>query len=162
MIDLDKFREGEFKTDRIGYVLRGENPNTLARMKSSFVFLVDIQFLPGWCVLTTYPQVFELNKLPFGKRNEFLTDMHILGEATAMETNPLRMNYSILGNTDNYLHAHVYPRYTWEEPERLRLPAWKYPAEEYWQNPEYMINESQIDLARHIQEQLSSLMENYY
>ncbi|HVO44127.1 MAG TPA: hypothetical protein VMT34_15975 [Aggregatilineales bacterium] len=83
----------------------------LSRLKTGFVFLMDVQFLPGWCILTAYPQVSDLQSLPFEKRNEFLADMGLLGEAIAAVTNPIRVNYSILGNTDKYLHAHVHPRY---------------------------------------------------
>lgn len=162
MLDIEKFRAGEFKKDRIGYALRGENPTMISRMKSGFVFLMDIQFLPGWCVLTAYPQVSELNSLPFEKRNAYLMDMHILGEAIASVTNPVRMNYSILGNTDNYLHAHVYPRYEWEEAERLRKPAWFYPQDEFWRNPKYMINEEHIELAESLKGKIEELMRQYY
>jgi diadenosine tetraphosphate (Ap4A) HIT family hydrolase len=131
MINLAKFQAGAFKTDRIGSALQGENPTMLARMPSGFVFMMDLQFLPGWCILTAYPQVKDLTTLPAAKRVEFLTDMHILGEAIETVTKPVRMNYSILGNTDQYLHAHVYPRYAWESPERLKQPAWLYLQAEY-------------------------------
>lgn len=160
MLDIQKFREGAFKQDRIEYALRGENPTTITRMNSGFVFLMDIQFLPGWCILTAYPQVFDLHSLPFDKRNEFLTDMQILGEAIEAVTNPVRMNYSILGNTDNYLHAHVCPRYAWEDPDRLRKPAWSYP-DRYWQNPEYRLNESHIELAEKLKTRLEELRTRY-
>jgi diadenosine tetraphosphate (Ap4A) HIT family hydrolase len=161
MIDVAKFREGSFKADRIGYALRGENPTTITRLQSGFVFLMDVQFLPGWCVLTAYPQVSELTDLPFEGRNAFLADMQVLGEAIAAVTNPVRMNYSILGNTDNYLHAHVYPRYAWEEPERLRGPAWLYPEELTWRNPACWIDERHVELAERIADKLRELGERY-
>jgi diadenosine tetraphosphate (Ap4A) HIT family hydrolase len=160
MIDIQKFREGKFKEDRIGYALRGENPTQIARMKSGFVFMMDRQFLPGWCVLTAYPQVRELNVLSFEQRNEYLTDMQLLGDAIALVTQPVRMNYSILGNTDNCLHAHVHPRYAWETPERMRQPAWFYP-DEFWRNPEYQLNESHIELVENIQAKLEELRRLY-
>lgn len=162
MIDITKFREGSFKADRIGSALRGENPTTLVRMRSGFVFMMDVQFLPGWCVLTAYPQVKDLTALPAEKRGEFLTDMHILGEAIETVTNPVRMNYSILGNTDQYLHAHVYPRYAWEAPDRLKQPAWFYAQEEYWRNPKWLLNEEHIELASDIAEKLETLKLVYY
>lgn len=31
-------------------------------------------------------------------------------------------NYSILGNTDRALHAHIHPRYDSEKPEHRRMP----------------------------------------
>ena len=160
VIDIDEFRAGKFKEDRLGYALRGENPTQLARMNSGFVFLGDAQFLPGWCILAAYPKVFELNSLSFEQRNDFLADMQLLGEAIAQVTQPVRMNYSILGNSDNFLHAHVYPRYAWEEPERLRKPAWFYP-EEFWRDPAQQLNESHIELAQKIQAKLEELRQLY-
>ena len=160
MLDIQQFREGRFKEDRIGYALRGENPTMISRMKSGFVFMMDIQFLPGWCVFTAYPQVYELNNLSFEKRNEYLADMQILGEAIAAVTYPVRMNYSILGNTDGYLHAHVHPRYEWEAPERLRKPAYLYP-DEFWRSPEYLLDESHIELAEQIKTKLEALRKQY-
>lgn len=160
MLDLQKIREGKYKEDRIGYALRGENPTQLARLESGFAFLMDVQLLPGWCVLTAYPQVFELNSLTFEMRNLFLMEMQVLGEAIAEVVQPVRMNYSIYGNTDHYLHAHVYPRYAWETPERLRGPAWSYPPEA-WQAEENQVNEGHIVLGEKIAERLALLMEEY-
>ncbi len=162
MIDIAKFREGSFRNDRIGYALRGENPAMLTRMKSGFVFMMDLQFLPGWCILTAYPQAKDLTALSAEKRVEFLTDMHILGEAIETATRPVRMNYSILGNTDNYLHAHVHPRYAWESPERRRQPAYLYPQEEYWQNPKWRLSEEHVELATRIEQNLEELKHRYY
>ncbi|WP_377639891.1 hypothetical protein [Oryzobacter terrae] len=36
------------------------------------------------------------------------------------------MNLEILGNSDPYLHAHVFPRYEWEPPEHVGRPVWRY------------------------------------
>lgn len=160
MLDIQKFREGSFKQDRIGYALRGENPTQIARMRSGFVFMMDVQFLPGWCVLTAYPQVSDLHSLPFAQRNDYLADVNILGEAIEAVTQPVRMNYSILGNTDNYLHAHVYPRYAWEQPDRLRGPAWFY-VHECWSDPAYALNESHVELAERLAAKLEALKAQY-
>lgn len=160
MLDIQKFRSGKFKEDRIEYALRSENPTMISQLKSGFVFLMDIQFLPGWCVLTAYPQTQDLHYLSFEQRNEYLTDMQLLGDAIAAVTQPVRMNYSILGNTDNYLHAHVYPRYDWETPERLRQPVWSYP-DEFWRSPKYQLNESHIELAENLKAKLEELRKLY-
>jgi hypothetical protein len=37
-------------------------------------------------------------------------------------------------NTDEFLHAHVWPRYDWEPAERVTKPVWLYPAE-FWTLP---------------------------
>jgi diadenosine tetraphosphate (Ap4A) HIT family hydrolase len=161
MLDIAKFREGEFKKDRIGYALRGENPTVIGRMKSGFACLMDVQYLPGWCVLLAYPEARELNCLPFDKRTEFLTDMHILGEAIADVTEPVRMNYSILGNSGHFLHAHVYPRYEWEDAQELCRPVWG-SISKVWDDPQYQINESHVELARSIKQRLEELSAQYY
>ncbi len=160
MLNIQKFREGKFKEDRVGYALRGENPTMIARVNSGFVFMMDFQFLPGWCILTAYPQVYDLTSLPFAQRNEFLADMQMLGEAIEAVTRPVRMNYAILGNTDHYLHAHVHPRYAWEEPDRLRGPVYLYPNEVLYA-PQYALNESHIELAGQIAAKLDELRKQY-
>jgi hypothetical protein len=42
------------------------------------------------------------------------------------------MNYEILGNTDAYLHAHLFQRYEWEQPERIGRPVWLYDPGEFY------------------------------
>ncbi|HEY1704997.1 MAG TPA: hypothetical protein VGG75_35310 [Trebonia sp.] len=40
-----------------------------------------------------------------------------------------RVNLEILGNTDAFLHAHIWPRYEWEPADLAGKPIWLYPAE---------------------------------
>jgi len=125
-----------WKNDRISSAVNGTNPTVLCKMKSGFAVFGDTQFLPGYCVLLGYPQAFSLNDLSLEDRATFLTDMTIIGDAITAVLNPLRINYDILGNSDNYLHAHIFPRYEWEA-ERLRKgPVFWYPLEN-WSNPDY-------------------------
>ncbi len=160
MLEREQLESGAYREDRIGTALRGENPTLITRLRSGFVFLMDLQFLPGWCVLTAYPKVKDLNALPVAQRVEFLADMQLLGEAIEQVTAPVRMNYSILGNTDNYLHAHVYPRYAWEAPERLCKPAWFYFQEGVAQDPQWEVNEGHHELAESIKRALEALARN--
>ena len=37
-----------------------------------------------------------------------------------------RVNLEILGNTDEFLHAHVWPGYSWEPAELIPRPVWLY------------------------------------
>ncbi|MGL4612204.1 MAG: hypothetical protein ACRCYY_21415 [Trueperaceae bacterium] len=71
-----------------------------------------------------------LENLNLEQRLVFLRDMSLLGQAVFDECNPLRMNYSIYGNHDHFLHAHVRARYGWETDERRKAPYDRYPAEE--------------------------------
>ncbi len=51
----------------------------------------------------------------------------------------------ILGNTDAFLHAHIWPRYNWEPAALVTKPVWLYPAD-YWSDPSHALNESHNDL----------------
>lgn len=130
----------DWRADRIGAALRGDNPTVLRRMPGGFAVVGDVQWLPGYCVLLTDdPRVQRLSDLPRGRRLEFLDSMARLGEAVERacgDSDPefRRVNLEILGNTDPYLHAHVWPRYGWEPPELVRKPVWLYPPS-HWADP---------------------------
>jgi diadenosine tetraphosphate (Ap4A) HIT family hydrolase len=126
----------DWKKDRFAAFERGENPMVIAKMKSGFAVMGDTQFLPGYCLLIAYPKVDQLHDLEPTKREEYLMDMGLLGEAVQLACNPKRINYSILGNTDPFLHTHVFPRYEWEPEEAKPYPVWRYPNEK-WFKDEY-------------------------
>ncbi|MFD0008552.1 HIT family protein [Streptomyces sp. NPDC127178] len=127
----------DWRTDRIGAALRGENPTVLRRLGSGFAVIGDVQFLPGYSVLLVdEPAVQRLSDLPKAKRLAFLSDMDLLGEAVERACRRLdpefrRVNLEILGNTDPFLHAHVWPRYEWEPAELVGKPVWLYPADRW-------------------------------
>ncbi|QXE38744.1 diadenosine tetraphosphate hydrolase [Streptomyces sp. GMY02] len=130
---------GDWRTDRIGTALRGENPAVMRRLTAGFAVIGDVQFLPGYSVLLVdEPSVQRLTDLPRAKRRSFLSDMDQLGEAVERACRRLdpdfrRVNLEILGNTDPFLHAHVWPRYEWEPAELVGKPVWLYPRER-WNN----------------------------
>ena len=115
---------------RLEAARRGENPTIVTWLPSGYVGLGDSQFLPGYCVLLADPPVPSLEALDEGGQLAFLTDMARLGRAIQSVTGCARVNYGIYGNTDPYLHAHVWARYAWEPEERRQHPAWFYPSEQ--------------------------------
>src|SRR3954454_12084274 len=123
---------GDWRMDRIGAALRGENPTVLRRLTSGFAAIGDVQFLPGYCVLLAdEPGVQRLSDLPRAVRLAFLSDMDRLGEAVERACRRLdpdfrRVNLEILGNTDPFLHAHVWPRFEWEPADEVGAPVWLY------------------------------------
>jgi diadenosine tetraphosphate (Ap4A) HIT family hydrolase len=127
----------DWKQDRVGSALRGRNPTVLDRLTAGFAVIGDVQFLPGYCVLLTDdPGLGRLTDLPRPRRLEFLADMELLGEAVervCARRDPQfrRVNLEILGNTDPFLHAHVWPRYDWEPTKMVRQPVWRYPLENW-------------------------------
>lgn len=119
----------DWKKDRIGSAVKGENPMVIARLKSGFAVIGDYQFLPGYCVLLRYPECDSLNKLSIEERIQFLSDMTLIGDAINEVCKPLRINYQILMNQDHYLHAHIEARYDWEPEENKTRPTYFYPRE---------------------------------
>jgi diadenosine tetraphosphate (Ap4A) HIT family hydrolase len=125
----------EWQADRIGSAIRGENPTVLARLPTGFAVIGDNQFLPGYCVLLSDdPAADRLADLPRARRLAFLADMDLLGDAVHQVCSRRiagfrRVNYSVLGNQDAYLHAHVHARYTWEPPDLASGPVARYPAD---------------------------------
>lgn len=117
----------------------------MARMRSGFAVIGDTQFLPGYSVLLSAdPNISQLSELDIDRRNEFLIDMTLLGEAIqhACAPNGLRrLNYEILGNTMPELHAHVIPRYEWEPPHNRARQALTY-GEDQWFAPEHAYTEA--------------------
>ncbi len=130
----------DFRQDRIGSALRGENPTVLARLPAGFAVIGDVQWLPGYCVLLTDdPTATRLSDLPREARSAYLESMADLGEAVERACASLdpafrRVNLEILGNTDPFLHAHVWPRYEWEPEDLVGAPVWGYPHS-HWSDP---------------------------
>jgi diadenosine tetraphosphate (Ap4A) HIT family hydrolase/NTP pyrophosphatase (non-canonical NTP hydrolase) len=127
----------DWRDDRVGSALRGENPTVLRRLCAGFAVIGDVQFLPGYSVaITDKPGVERLSDLPRPARLAFLADTEHLAEAVervcrARDDAFRRVNIEILGNTDAFLHAHVWPRYEWEPADVVARPVWLYPSERW-------------------------------
>lgn len=148
----------DWKQDRIAAAQKGKNPMVLTEMKSGFAVIGDTQFLPGYCVLLPAKHVDSLNELSLLERNDFLLDMSMIGDAIQEVCKPLRINYSIYGNTDTYLHAHIFPRYEWEPEVRRVKPVWNYPSEK-WTSSEYLyVTAKHNELRKNLSNNLQKLM----
>ncbi|WP_129839720.1 diadenosine tetraphosphate hydrolase [Streptomyces sp. RFCAC02] len=153
---------GDWRKDRIGSALRGENPTVLRRLGAGFAVVGDVQFLPGYSVLLADdPAVGRLSELPRRRRSAFLADMDRLGEAVERACGRLdpafrRVNLEILGNTDPFLHVHVWPRYAWEPGGLAGGPVWLYPRER-WSDERYALGRRHDALRGAIGEELDRL-----
>lgn len=145
----------EWYENRILSAINGTNPMLIKELKGGYAVFGDVQFLPGYCVLLPKREVNSLNVLSLEERKQFLSDMSILGDAIIHSCTPTRVNYDILGNTDNFLHAHIFPRYDWESKERQKMPVWLYDSSN-WHNNETSYNPIKHDEIRNsIQEYLN-------
>ncbi len=117
---------------RVQLAREGALPQVIGRLASGWAVLGDRQFLPGYSLLLPDPVVPTLNDLDAAGRSMFLLDMAALGDAVLAvmrEEGVLRINYSMLGNLEAALHAHVFPRYAGEPEAFGTLPVWLYPPE---------------------------------
>ena len=152
----------DWRNDRINSAARGENPTVLRRMTSGYAVIGDVQFLPGYCVLLSDdPAAQRLSDLPRSRRLAFLSDMERLGEAVERVSRRFdakfrRVNLEILGNTDPYLHAHVWPRFEWEAEDMRGKPVWLYPGE-YWHDEGFALGVRHELLRLSIGEELDQL-----
>jgi diadenosine tetraphosphate (Ap4A) HIT family hydrolase len=152
----------DWRKDRVGAALLGQNPTVLHRMSAGFAVIGDIQFLPGYCVLITDDVAADrLTDLPRASRLAFLDDMDALGEAVervCSQRDPAfrRINYEILGNQDAFLHAHIWPRYEWEPDYNRSRPVWSYPSH-LRQDPETALGRQHDDLRQSLTDALRLL-----
>lgn len=107
----------------------GVEPALICQVPSGWVVLCAMQYLRGYCILLPDPLVPSLNDLTRQQRIKYLCDMSTVGDALLEVTGACRINYAILGNSDQVLHSHIVPRYL-TEPDELRLNTpWSYPQE---------------------------------
>jgi diadenosine tetraphosphate (Ap4A) HIT family hydrolase len=112
--------------ERVDLANKGENKTAIIKMNSGWAVLGDNQIIPGYCLLLADPLVENINILEKTKRQQFLIDMTIIGDALINILHAKIINYSLLGNEDNSLHVHIHPRYEWEKEEYKKYPPWKY------------------------------------
>ncbi len=149
----------DWKLDRIRAAHEGRNPTVLAKLPESFAVIGDAQYLPGYCVLLVDdPTIDRLTDLPRDRRLRFLDSMDRFGEAiqracTELDPEFRRLNYEILGNTDAYLHAHIFARYEWEPTDRIGGPVWRYDQELFYSDAT-ALGPQHADLRHRITQQL--------
>ncbi|MFJ9368633.1 HIT family protein [Nocardia sp. NPDC101769] len=155
---------GDWRDDRIGSALGGQNPTVMRRLRAGFAVIGDTQFLPGYSLLLTdEPAVQRLSELPRPRRVAFLADMDRLGEAVERACGRLdpafrRVNLEILGNTDPFLHVHVWPRFDWEPGDLVGGPVWLYPRDR-WTDERYALGARHDEIRKAIISELDALPE---
>ena len=131
----------------------------------SKVVLASAIFLSGHLLpaqsSATPVDVQRLSDLPKAKRLSFLDDMDQLGEAVERACRRLdpafrRVNLEILGNTDPFLHAHVWPRFAWEPADAVGAPVWLYPRDR-WSDEQFRLGPQHDVLREAIGSELDQL-----
>lgn len=130
----------DWRGDRVRAAIEGRNPTVLAELNAAYAVIGDVQFLPGYCLaLAKRPGADRLSDLARPERVKFLADTDLVATAVEIVCSELdpayrRVNVEILGNTDAFLHAHIWPRYEWEPKELGARPVWLY-SPDHWTDP---------------------------
>jgi diadenosine tetraphosphate (Ap4A) HIT family hydrolase len=108
--------------ERIDLIKRGQNKCFVKELKTGFVVLGDHQFYQGYTLFLCKKHKREIHELEEQFRRDFLFEMSIVAEAVFEAFKPLKLNYELLGNTDEHLHWHIFPRHA-DDPEPKK-PVW--------------------------------------
>ncbi len=114
--------------DRLDRSRAGRDPDFVAALAESSVFLADEQAYPGYCLLLAQDHADALDEMPIERQVRLWEDVARLASALRKELAPARLNYACLGNFLTHVHWHVIPRYA-DDPEPLH-PIWVRPLAE--------------------------------
>lgn len=131
--------------DRIDQIKQGTNPFFVKELKSGYVVIGDTQLQHGYTLFLYKNHVRELHDLKFRPRHTFMMEMTDMAWAVQEAFQPNKLNYELLGNTDEHMHWHIIPRYD-SEAHRKRA-YWSLPKEQR-NDPMYKPTPMQISLMR--------------
>jgi diadenosine tetraphosphate (Ap4A) HIT family hydrolase len=155
----------DWRANRVQAALDGANPTVVSELGNAFAVIGDVQFLPGYALaLSKIPGVDRLSDLRRPDRVRYLADVDLVATAvenvcTARDPGYLRVNVEILGNTDAFLHAHVWPRYEWEPADIVGKPVWLYPPDR-WRDPATALGEQHDDLREALTKEVDRLRDS--
>lgn len=99
-----------FICDRINLIKEQSNRYFVKELKSGYVVMGDYQFYKGYTVFLSKIHASELHELNLEQLTIFLKEMSIVAEAVYNAFKPDKLNYELLGNTDEHIHWHIFPR----------------------------------------------------
>ena len=114
--------------ERIERGRAGRDPDFVAALPESSVFLADEQTYRGYCLVFMAEHAEQLDEVPIEKQVRLWEDVASLAAALRVELAPARINFASLGNFLAHVHWHVIPRYA-DDPEPLH-PIWVRPLAE--------------------------------
>src|SRR5262245_5701038 len=114
--------------DRLDRHRTARDPDFVAALTASSVFLADEQGYRGYCLLIMAEHAEHLDEVPIERQVRLWEDVARLAAALRAELAPARINFACLGNFLAHVHWHVIPRYG-DDPEPLH-PIWVRPLAE--------------------------------
>jgi diadenosine tetraphosphate (Ap4A) HIT family hydrolase len=122
----NNFLPGCKMCERIAAEARGENPYLIAEFEHSFFVVGDHQYCPGYSLTLLKRHVRELHELPQAELDAVFAEMMKGYRAVEKAYKPWKMNVLSLGNGDEHVHWHIYPRYQ-SDPNHRRDPFFNSP-----------------------------------
>jgi diadenosine tetraphosphate (Ap4A) HIT family hydrolase len=114
--------------DRLDRARAGRDPDFIAALPDSMVFLADEQAYRGYCLVITKEHAEQLDQVPIERQVRLWEDVARVASALRAAVEPARINYACLGNFLTHVHWHVIPRHA-DDPEPLH-PIWVRPLAE--------------------------------
>lgn len=108
--------------ERIRLIRERSNPYFVCELKTGYVVLGDHQFFRGYTLFLCKEHKRELHELEPGFRRDFLLEMSEVASAVFHAFQPHKLNYEMLGNSDEHMHWHLFPRY--KTDSALGEPIW--------------------------------------
>lgn len=105
--------------DRINMIKSGTNPYFVKELETGYVVIGDNQHFKGYSLFLCKEHKIELFQLDYPTKMKFLE----------------KINYELLGNGDNHLHWHLFPRVTGDIENygnNGKGPVWWYPTEKMY------------------------------
>lgn len=112
--------------NRISMIGEGKNKYLVKELQTGYVVVGDSQYQKGYTLFLSKTHARELHELSKKQRTLFLEQMALVAEAVYKSFKPNKLNYELLGNTDEHLHWHFFPRYTTDADPTM--PVWNVPS----------------------------------
>lgn len=113
-----------FICDRILDIKQNKNPNFVAELKTGYVILLGNIRYPGYTIFSCKIHATELHELPEAFKTRYLKEMTCVAKWVWDLYKPRKLNYELLGNSENHLHWHIIPRYEDETKKLSKYPIW--------------------------------------
>jgi diadenosine tetraphosphate (Ap4A) HIT family hydrolase len=109
--------------EKIAQIKEGANPHFVVELQTGYVVLGDHQFYKGYIIFHCKEHKRELHELDPEFRFLYLKEMSLVAEAVFKAFHPVKLNYALLGNADEHLHWHIFPRHA-NDP-LPKQPVWQ-------------------------------------
>jgi diadenosine tetraphosphate (Ap4A) HIT family hydrolase len=109
--------------ERIKRAREGNLENCLFQNAHVTAIAGDHQFFPGYVVIIANTHVREMHNLDEDQASAIFREVMRAGRIIDRSFAPLKINYASLGNVDEHLHWHIFPRYL-SDPDHKDHP-WK-------------------------------------